>query len=72
MKIDVSALLKKAPNARVNSSVTAFSSGSNVYSVGIVNSHDNGKRVTISKGLSNKLDLTATLDVLPLPDDGVL
>lgn len=72
MKIDVSALLKKAPNAKATSNVTAFSGGSNVYSVGIVNSHDNGKRMTVSKGLAKKLDLTATLDVLPLPDDGVL
>lgn len=47
-------------------------SGSSVYSVGIVNSEGNGKRVSFSKALTRKLELTDTVCLLPLPEDGVV
>ena len=72
MKIDVSALLKKAPSINANAAVTTVNSSGNTYSVGIVNSFDNGKRVSISKGLSKKLALTDTVAVLPMAEDGVV
>ena len=72
MKIDVSALLKKAPSINANAAVTTINSSGNTYSVGIVNSFDNGKRVTISKSLAKKLVLTDTVSVLPMTDDGVV
>ena len=44
---------------------------SSAYSFGIVNSK-NGKRLTFSKALSEKLGLGETVDILPIIDDGVL
>lgn len=42
------------------------------YSFGIVNSKNNGKRLTLSKALSKKLDIKDDIAFLPMPDDGVL
>ena len=46
--------------------------GSSKYSVGIVNSDRNGKRVTFSKSLIEKLGLEGSVYMLPLADEGVL
>ena len=46
-------------------------STSSAYSFGIVNSK-NGKRLTFSKSLSEKLGLIETVDILPMIDDGIL
>ena len=50
--------------------ITANTNGD--YSFGIVNSEANGKRVSISKNLSKKLELTETLAILPMIEDGVV
>ena len=50
--------------------ITANTNGD--YSFGIVNSESNGKRVSISKSLSIKLELTDNLAILPMIDDGVV
>lgn len=71
MKMDVSALLKKAPSVKETATVTTATTNGNAYSVGIVNSIDNGKRVSISKSLAQKLALGDTLFVLPMAEDGV-
>lgn len=42
------------------------------FSFGIVNSTGNGKRITINKSLSEKLELTDTVSVLPHSDKNVL
>ena len=46
--------------------------GNGKYSLGIVNSEGNGKRVSFSKALTAKLELTDTVYIVPLPDEGVL
>jgi len=46
--------------------------GKGKYSLGIVNSEGNGKRVSFSKVLTATLDLTDTVYIVPLPDEGVV
>ena len=50
--------------------ITASAGGD--FSFGIVNSDANGKRVSVSKSLSQKLELTDPLAILPMIDDGVV
>ena len=47
-------------------------SGSGKYSISVVNSNGNGKRITLSKALVEKLDLDGSVSMLPLPGEGVL
>lgn len=47
-------------------------SGSGKYSVSVVNSTGNGKRITLSKALAEKLDLDGSVSMLPLQSEGVL
>lgn len=46
--------------------------GSSKYSVSVVNSDGNGKRVTLSKALIEKLELEGSVYMLPLAGEGVL
>ena len=46
--------------------------GSGKYSVSIVNSSGNGKRVTLSKALVEKLQLEGTVDILPVPSENAV
>ena len=71
MKYSIENLLAKA-NATNIPVVNAAAGGSSKYSMGIVNSKDNGKRLTFSKALSAKLGLTETVQMLPLIEEGVL
>ena len=50
--------------------ITASAGGD--FSFGIVNSESNGKRVSVSKSLSKKLELTDNLAILPMIEDGVV
>ena len=47
-------------------------SGSGKYSISVVNSDGNGKRITLSKTLVEKLGLTDSISLLPLKESGVL
>ena len=51
---------------------TITTSAGGDFSFGIVNSEANGKRVSISKSLSKKLELTETLAILPMVEDGIV
>lgn len=46
--------------------------GSGRYSLGIVNSKSNGKRISISKALTQKLGLTDTVQMAAFPQHGFL
>ena len=46
--------------------------GCGAYSFGIVNSRNNGKRLTISKALAAALELTDYVEFAPVPKEGVL
>ena len=47
-------------------------SGSGKYSISVVNSDGNGKRITLSKALVQKLGLDGSVSMLPLQGEGVL
>lgn len=68
---NIDSLLAKASAANIPV-VTASAGGSNKYSMGVVNSKNNGKRLTFSKALSARLGLTETVHMIPVMDDGVL
>ena len=65
MLVDFYALKQKAAQNTLKPQVTA---GSSTYSVGIVNSKYNGKRVS----LSSKLELSDTAAFMPIAEDRVL
>lgn len=68
---DIDSLLAKASAANIPV-VTASAGGSNKYSMGVVNSKNNGKRLTFSKALSAKLGLAETVCMVPVMDEGIL
>lgn len=47
-------------------------SGSGKYSISVGNSDGNGKRITLSKALVEKLSLTNSVSLLPLKENGIL
>lgn len=49
----------------MNMTLPTIKAGNGKYSFGIVNSKNNGKRVTISKALAQTLDLTSTAMFMP-------
>lgn len=51
-------------------SITSTSGGSGIYSFGIVNSKNNGKRLSFSKALAEKLELDAEAYITPIVEDG--
>lgn len=67
MKLSINDLIKMADT----NSNTAVSAGSSKYSVSIVN-NTNGKRISISKALSEKLELADTAFFLPVESAGDL
>jgi len=64
-------IIKKAQAVSLPS-ITSTSRSNSKYSFGIVNSKANGKRVSFSKALVAKLDLTDTAYITPVCDDGVI
>ena len=69
MPVDFYTLKQKAAQNTLKPQVTA---GNSTYSVGIVNSKYNGKRVSLSKALSSKLELSDTAAFMPIAEDRVL
>lgn len=69
-KLDFSQAMAQAAAANKNITVTTASVGG--YSFGIVNSKNNGKRLSFSKALVAALDLEDTVELLPAAADGVL
>lgn len=64
-------LLNAANNVKLPSSaLTASSKG--IMSFGIVNSEGNGKRFTMTKALINAIGVDKKVELLPIPDEGVL
>ena len=68
-KVNFDKLFAAAETAEVQQVST---NGSSKYSVSVVNSNGNGKRVTLSKALVEKLALDGSVSMLPLQDEGVL
>ena len=74
MNYNILDLLAKANSDTVTlpSSTKCASFGNNTHSMTIVYSEANGKRVTFSKALSEKLALKNAVYLAPLPSEGVL
>ena len=66
---DFNALFEAAKVAEVRQ---VSATGSSKYSVSIVNSDGNGKRVALSKALFEKLQLEGSVCMLPLAEENVL
>lgn len=69
-KLDFSKAMAQA--AAVNKNVTIAAASVGGYSFGVVNSKNNGKRLSFSKALVAALDLEDTVELLPAAADGVL
>ena len=69
MPVNLNNLKLKAAQTTLKAPVTT---GSGAYSVGIVNSRNNGKRVSLSKALCEKLGLTEKAAFMPIADEKVL
>ena len=69
VKKDFNKLFQAAQVAEVRQ---VSATGSSKYSVSVVNSDGNGKRVTLSKALIEKLELEGSVYMLPLANEGVL
>ena len=52
--------------------ITSISHGSSKFSFGVVNSKKNGKRLSFSKALVAKLELTDKTYITPVKEDGVI
>ena len=59
-----------AAQAATVQSVTGTASGK--YSVSVVNSNGNGKRITLSKALVEKLELDGSVSFIPLKEERVI
>lgn len=68
--IDFAKALAQA--AAVNKNITIVTASVGGYSFGVVNSKNNGKRLSFSKALVAALDLEDTVELLPAAADGVL
>ena len=55
--------------ALMNATVPAIAKSGSKYSLGIVNSRNNGKRLTISKSIADNLELTDKVYAMPAVDD---
>ena len=62
-------LLESAENLDIKKPVITHAS---IYSLGVVNSEGNGKRIVFSKALARKLQLEDSVDIVPLKDKGVV
>ena len=62
-------LLESAENLDIKKPVVTHA---NIYSLGVVNSEGNGKRIVFSKALARKLQLEDSVDIVPLKDKGVV
>lgn len=63
--------IKDLINEANNSTISTFSAASG-FSFGIVNAEGNGKRLSISKAISEKLGLEDSAMIIPLVDSGVV
>ena len=57
---------------KVTADIAANVGNNGGFSVGIVNSNQNGRRISLSKALCAKLQITDTAVFMPLPQEGVL
>lgn len=64
-------MLFEAANSSDIPQVTSTGGGGK-YSISVVNSDGNGKRITLSKALIQRLGLEGSVSLLPLKDHGVL
>ena len=64
-------IIKKAQAVSLPS-INTTSRGNGKYSFGIVNSKNNGKRLSFSKALVAKLELTDKTYITPVKEDGVI
>lgn len=71
MKYDIDSLLSKA-SSTTTFRPSRYTGGAGKYSFGIINSHSNGKRITLSKALGQALMLDDTAEFILIPEDGVL
>lgn len=69
VRLDKNKLFAAANNINIPQ-VTGTGSGK--YSITVVNSDGNGKRITFSKALVEKLGLTEGVSLIPLKDEGIL
>ena len=69
VKKDFSKIFEAAKVAEVRQ---VSATGSSKFSISIVNSDGNGKRVTLSKALIDKLQLEGSVYMLPLAEENVL
>ena len=68
-RVNFEKLFEAAKTAEVQ---LVSASGSGKYTISVVNSNGNGKRITLSKALVEKLDLDGSVSMLPLQGEGVL
>ena len=68
MKFNKSDLVKAAQAANI----PQITGKTGKYSISVVNSDGNGKRITLSKSLVEKLRLDGSVSVLPLGEEGAL
>ena len=68
-KINKAALFEAAKKADIPQ---VSGSGSGKYSISVVNSDGNGKRISLSKALVEKLGLTDSVSLLPIKENGIL
>lgn len=68
--LDKSMLFEAANNSDIPQ--VSGTGGGGKYSISVVNSDGNGKRISFSKGLIQRLGLDGSVSLLPLKDHGVL
>ena len=71
-KNDLNDLLRDITDADTFDFTTSVRSGNGVPSFGIVNSSTNGKRVTLSKALTDALSIKDEMYILPIPSKGII
>ena len=64
--------INKLFEAAANQNVPKVSGSTGKYSVSVVNSDGNGKRITLSNALKDKLQLEGSFSMIPLVEDRVL
>ena len=71
MPVNLEALLNKANNQTLSTSINAHGAHS-VYSFGIVNSKANGRRLSFSKKLCEELNLEDTVEISPVIEENIV
>jgi len=68
----VDELLKSVPDVDLPPIASAAFGGRGILSFGVVNSENNGKRITLTKSLAGAIGADDSVDILPIPDEGVV